>query len=366
MTTRPVVLFVTSYVSPFMTELTAAVNDLGKVAFHAAYAETTQFANHGAHWNTATERPDTHRRAPEVSMTDFLRDCFQRYRPQVVICGYGRGPAYETTFALCRDGGAVFGVFAEQPMRDGRLKHLVRVAYYQQLWRRQPPAFVLAVGDRAVQFYRRLLRDPEAAVFFPYYQDLRPVLAIPDRPPRERLRFLFSGRLAAQHGIRGLAAAFERLAQTHPGRFDWCISGTGPEERWIRQALARSPALAQSVSFDREFATWQERLRPFAASDVLVLPSFHAGWGLVIPEALGAGMPVITTRGVEAARYYVEAGVNGLFVEPNPTDIHRALAFCLEHPQAVQAMRAHTRASVTRGDVQVGAARLLGLLARWL
>ena len=362
----PVVLFVTSYVSPFMTELTAAVNDLGQVTFHAAYLETSQFANHGAHWNTAAERPDTHRRPADVPVRDFLREWFDRYRPQVVICGYGRGPAYEATFAHCRRTGAVFGVFAEQPMRDGRLKHLVRRAYYAQLWRRMPPTFVLAVGDRAVQFYRRLLRDPEAAVFFPYYQDLRPVLAIPDRPARDTLHFLFSGRLAAQHGIRGLAAAFEKLAQTHPGRFHWCVSGTGDEERWIRQAMARCPALAQAVSFDREFATWNDRLRPFAASDVLVLPSFHAGWGLVIPEALGAGMPVITTRGVEAARYYVEAGVNGLFVEPHPKDIHRALAFCLDHPQAVEAMRRHTRASVARGDVRVGAARLVDVLSRWL
>lgn len=130
--------------------------------------------------------------------------------------------------------------------------------------------------------------------------------------------------------------------------------------------MARSPALAQAISFDREFATWNERLRPFAASDVLVLPSFHAGWGLVIPEALGSGMPVITTRGVEAARYYVEAGVNGLLVEPRPADIHRALALCLDQPEVVQVMRAHARASAARGDVRVGARRLTSLLARWL
>ncbi|OYT72662.1 MAG: hypothetical protein CFK52_04395 [Chloracidobacterium sp. CP2_5A] len=363
---RPVVLFVTSYVSPFMTELTAAVNELEQVEFHAAYAETAQFANHGAHWNTAADRPDTHRRTEGAPVAEFLRKLFAAHRPRVVICGYGRGPVYEMTFRLCQEVGGVFGVFAEQPMRDGRLKHLARTAYYAALWRRMPPAFVLAVGDRAVQFYRRLLREPEMAMFFPYYQDLRPALAIPDRPRRERLRFLFAGRLAAQHGIRGLAAAFEKLARTHPGRFQWRVSGTGAEERWIRQSMARSSALAQAVSFDREFATWNDRLRPFAESDVLALPSFHAGWGLVIPEALGSGMPVITTRGVEAARYYVEAGVNGLFVEPHPADIHRALAFCLDQPRAVDAMRKHTRAAAARGDARIGAARLLSLLARWL
>ncbi len=363
---RPVVLFVTSYVSPFMTELTAAVNALGEIELHAVYVETTQFANHGAHWDTAPDRPDTHRRTEDTSVETYLRKLFAAHRPRVVICGYGRGVTYETAFSLCRASGATFGVFAEQPMRDGCFKHLARTAYYAALWRRMPPAFVLAVGDRAVQFYRRLLREPEAAVFFPYYQDLRPVLAIPDRPLREKLHFLFSGRLVAQHSIRELATAFEKLAQTHAGRFHWCISGTGPEERWIRQAMARSAVLARAVSFDREFATWNDRLRPFATSDILVLPSLHAGWGLVIPEALGSGMPVITTRGVEAARYYVEAGVNGLLVEPRPTDIYRALAFCLDRPQVVAAMQAQARASVARGDVRVGAKRLTGLLARWL
>ena len=50
----------------------------------------------------------------------------------------------------------------------------------------------------------------------------------------------------------------------------------------------------------------------FAEADAFVLPSRHDGWGVVINEALGAGLPIIVSDGVGAAHDLVTHGVNGL------------------------------------------------------
>jgi glycosyltransferase involved in cell wall biosynthesis len=49
----------------------------------------------------------------------------------------------------------------------------------------------------------------------------------------------------------------------------------------------------------------------FAAADVFVLPSRHDGWGVVVNEALGAGLPIIASDRTGAAHDLVQHGVNG-------------------------------------------------------
>ena len=98
----------------------------------------------------------------------------------------------------------------------------------------------------------------------------------------------------------------------------------------------------------------------------LVVPAIHSGWGLVIPEALAAGMPVITTRGVEAGRYYVEHMINGIFVEPTTHDIYHSLEYCVDHPNVVARMQKGTRQSALKGHIDVGAKRFVDLLSLWV
>jgi glycosyltransferase involved in cell wall biosynthesis len=67
--------------------------------------------------------------------------------------------------------------------------------------------------------------------------------------------------------------------------------------------------------------------RFFARADVFILPSRYDGWGVVVNQALGAGMPIICSDMVGAGRDLVEKDVNGAIF---PNGNAGALADCMQ------------------------------------
>ena len=73
--------------------------------------------------------------------------------------------------------------------------------------------------------------------------------------------------------------------------------------------------------------------------------------GLGRPEAMAAGMPIISTTNVEAARFYVEHGMNGVFVDQTADSITAALARTAVRPRNCCAAWANAaRTSALRGQ----------------
>ncbi len=60
---------------------------------------------------------------------------------------------------------------------------------------------------------------------------------------------------------------------------------------------------------------------------MFVLPSRYDGWGVVINQALGAGLPVICSDAVGAGTDLVEENINGLHFAAGDVD---ALQNCIE------------------------------------
>ena len=122
-----------------------------------------------------------------------------------------------------------------------------------------------------------------------------------EREEKSERVFLFSGSLIARKGVDLLVAAFARLAQEFPN-VRLRIVGDG-ELRVV----------SERVDFVG-FRDWQELPREYAAADVLCVPSRYDGWGLVVPEGLASGLPVIATDRMGAALEFVETGRNGWLI----------------------------------------------------
>ncbi|MEQ1687649.1 MAG: glycosyltransferase, partial [Sphingopyxis sp.] len=109
-----------------------------------------------------------------------------------------------------------------------------------------------------------------------------------------------------------------------------------------------------------------EQLRPFAtlhgevahdalaehlrAADVLLHPSRFDSFGLVIPEALACGTPVIVSDR-SGAKYMIRDGETGWIVATGDGDaLERRMAACVAEPGMVRAMRPACRAEALRHD----------------
>ena len=114
--------------------------------------------------------------------------------------------------------------------------------------------------------------------------------------PLERRLILFFSRI---HPNKGLPMLFEAMAQLSNRLGDWLLVIAGPEESGHQHELEQQReklGLSSRVIFVGPLHGAEKR-DAFAAADVFVLPTKSENFGIVIAEALGAGVAVITTKG---------------------------------------------------------------------
>ena len=142
------------------------------------------------------------------------------------------------------------------------------------------------------------------------------------RPERERIRaelgvsgvvFVYVGRLWWVKGVRPLMAAYASMAKGPSHDTSLLLVGDGPEEASIAQ-MRDLEGLPVKLAGFRQRA---DLPRLYAAGDVFVFPSLGDTYGLVIDEAMAAGLPVISTTAVGEIGERVVDGVNGYLVPPD-------------------------------------------------
>jgi glycosyltransferase involved in cell wall biosynthesis len=183
-------------------------------------------------------------------------------------------------------------------------------------------AGIVGVGRMAEEDYHR--RFPNLPHFcIPYHCDLAPFFAIRRCPePGTPMTFFFCGQMIRRKGVDLLLLAFDRLIM-RGFNAQLLLVGRAAE---LQTFLAMvSPATRLRIRYEG-FQAPEHLSEYFAKSDVFVLPSRHDGWGVVVNQALAAGLPVITSNAVGAASDLVDNGVNGFRVAPNDVNaLHQAM-----------------------------------------
>lgn len=110
---------------------------------------------------------------------------------------------------------------------------------------------------------------------------------------QRRKKLLMIGRLSAEKNqILGIQA-FKQLLSEFPD-LTLTLIGTGPEEANLK-CMVKQLKLQQSIIFLGN-ATKEAVAKQLKQTDVLLLPSLYEGYGLVIIEAMAAGIPIVATK----------------------------------------------------------------------
>ena len=232
---------------------------------------------------------------------------------------------------------------------------------------------ILAIGKRSVESFRRIGVPDNRIHLFRYYADTAQFEAARHQRDTHRSTVrrkhgldengtvvLVVGQLIPRKGVDVLLRAFA-AAKVGDRPLQLLIVGEGPLNAEIR-TLATDLGVADRV----KFAGFIEPagLPPFmAAADAIVVPSRKEGWGLVVSEAMAAGLPVIASDRVNAAVDLITPDQSGFIF---PVDDVPALTAILDRVHASPSLRASVSAraiEIAAGERSaVAAARLARLV----
>lgn len=95
---------------------------------------------------------------------------------------------------------------------------------------------------------------------------------------------------------------------------------------------------------------------------MLVLPSRYDGWGVVVNEALCAGVPVICSDQVGARVLVEKFGAGAVFESESPDALESLLSTLWSNPERLLAMRAATQHAAAAIQPDVAASYMLAVL----
>ncbi|MEO8044438.1 MAG: glycosyltransferase family 4 protein [Spartobacteria bacterium] len=149
-----------------------------------------------------------------------------------------------------------------------------------------------------------------------------------ERVTNEKLRVLFVGALSQ---AKGLGYVLEAVAAIG-AKIEFTLIG-----RRVSQAIP-APSLLDKFRWIPSLPH-EELLREMSRHDVLVLPSLHEGFGLVMTEAMAQGLVVITTPHT-AGPDLITDGVDG-FIVPirSAAAIEEKVALLLREPDRLRTMQ---------------------------
>jgi len=136
--------------------------------------------------------------------------------------------------------------------------------------------------------------------------ELRKELGLPEH------YFVCTARLSPEKNIARLLQAFA-LYRKNGGKWDLVLVGSGPQEQTLRAMAVR---LAPGAI---HFAGWQQYPdlpRYYGLASAAVLPSLSEPWGLVVNEAMAAGLPVLVSNRCGCVPELCHNGINGYQFDP--------------------------------------------------
>lgn len=148
-----------------------------------------------------------------------------------------------------------------------------------------------------------------------HYTIFNPLGPVPEAPGRANVRYDvgYVGRLEPEKGVRRLTEVLAQKGWTS------LFVGAGSLADEIRRRLPGAQV--------RDWLPHEEALRAMAQCRCVVLPSiWRETWGMVAPEALAMGVPVVISRRAGAAEIVARYGGGEVYEPEEPRALEQALS----------------------------------------
>jgi glycosyltransferase involved in cell wall biosynthesis len=195
--------------------------------------------------------------------------------------------------------------------------------------------------------------NPKQVIILPNPCELP--IQVPDRKDRTQIILAFCGRIGQRKGTFDLIQAFANLPNEQKKSAKLILAGDGEIEK--AQELATSLKLINNITF-LGWINYTKRDEVLSKADVFILPSYNEGLPMAILEAMGWGLPVISTP-VGGIPELVISNQNGLLVTAgNIQQLSEAIQLLIENETLRLSLGSAARKSVEPFDIKNYSIRL--------
>lgn len=285
---------------------------------------------------------------PPVEILDHqLSTLLDTVQPQVVVSVGWADRSYQRLLLAAHRRRIPVVIVSDSRERD-EPRSSAKEAIKRQLLRGYSAALVAGHESRA---YLEQLGFSEEAIFQPwdvvdtdfFAQAGRQALELPTTQTRSvAAHFLCVSRFVSKKNHTGLLAAYADY-QCQGGSWGLKLIGTGPLEAELHQAISQLPDPARVTL--QPFQQLSELTVSYAQASAFVLASHTDQWGLVVNEAIAAGLPCLVSSACGCAADLIMHERTGWTFDPSD---HQALSTLMLHaerqsPEARAAMQHSAR-----------------------
>jgi glycosyltransferase involved in cell wall biosynthesis len=186
-------------------------------------------------------------------------------------------------------------------------------------------ADAVLVNGTSGKNYLLSLGVPRERIFpAPYCAEISLHLALPlEREPNVARRLLYVGQLTTRKGLQPFLIVLSEWLEKHSHeKCEFWIAGDGP----LRGDLERFASIPELRLRFLGSVPYEKLPELYAQGGIFVFPTLADEWGVVVNEALAAGLPILGSRYSQAMEELVQDGLNGWTFRPDhPEEIYAGL-----------------------------------------
>lgn len=217
---------------------------------------------------------------------------------------------------------------------------------------------VLACGNRAMQLYQKYTNSPVINIPYTFNMDNLKKFDLLKYDGSD-LVFLISGRLESFRNPIYSIKIYSQIKKRLPNiKTKLIISGKGSLYNDIIK-LIEDLDLTNDVKWINNFSKWEEIHEIYKKAHILLCLQDYGGWGVIVQEAMAAGLIVVGSSGVDAVDQLIIDGYNGIYANlKDPNNIIDSIIDIANNPQLFNHIRINARNSIECNDVKFYAKKL--------
>jgi len=251
-----------------------------------------------------------------------------------------------------------WGFFLEPRFKTKKRSKLELMAQKFIQYYLKKATFILTTGNNAVKYWQNELNNNNI-YNLPYYRDLQIFKNDLISDIQSTIKFLYVGRFIGLKRVDiAIKSAISLLNNGY--ELELHLVGDGPLIKKMKNLVPKK--YHEKIIFYGNI-DYSKTIEIYKNCHIFVFPSTDDGWGMVVPEALASGLPVISTLGVNSAIDFIVNGYNGyLCSENDQKEIEQSMKFFLDNKKNIYQFSINARNSIQKYTPKEGANKLLNII----